>query len=354
MAAEGVTLNQYAMNLTGGERCGKNQLEAIRAGFHEMNVLFAASLPLNMSGEAEQEFFGPEARSSNFTELIEANLQRAIQYANGGGTGTVMPDIHVRCDDPNDYCDVGNKRDGKHVAYNIGNEPHINFCRRYFGLDGLEETVENVAANSTLNKDLMAYYNRATAWARQIMHISDVGEAIVEAASPQSTTEAVNNTWTLQEYRTPMNTSFLAGVANARPNTDNPNDVQTLKYGFGATRAKLLAGLSTQAPYDAANNAENYALFAQAKYIMQKKNFYPFMPAISFDDQVSLLADNDLQEGEKKRYACFDTTDVVKRNQRTKAIGDPIPNSAPGLSRRQIGGLDLGWAIAFLTILMIT
>lgn len=87
------------------------------------------------------------------------------------------------------------------------------------------------------------------------MHISDIGKAVVQRAvpgGPNSTTE-----WTMSVTQGAMNTSVLAGVLNERPDTDGPNNFQTLKYAYGVTRAKLLAVLSTQMPYDAANNAEN-------------------------------------------------------------------------------------------------
>jgi len=100
------------------------------------------------------------------------------------------------------------------------------------------------------------------------MHFSEVGRALVVRAvpgGPNSTTE-----WTLNKSEGAMNTSVLAGVMNERPD-GGPKDVQTLKYAYGVTRAKLLAVLSTQMPYDAANNAENYALYAQARYVLREK-----------------------------------------------------------------------------------
>lgn len=112
-------------------------------------------------------------------------------------------------------------------------------------------------------------------------------------------------------YNVPMNTSVLAGVMNERPKTNGPNDIQTLKYAFGATRAKLVAALSTQQSYDAVNNAENYALFALARYVMEKKGFYPSRPAIAVDNVGAALANKELQAGETRRFASFDTSDVV-------------------------------------------
>lgn len=126
-----------------------------------------------------------------------------------------------------------------------------------------------------------------------VMHFSDIGKAVVERAvpgGPNATTE-----WTLSVSQGAMNTSVLAGVLNERPDTDSPKDLQTLKYAYGATRSKLLAVLSTQMPYDAINNAENYALFAQARYIMAKKNFYPNVPIMDFPNEATVLTNENLQ-----------------------------------------------------------
>lgn len=149
-----------AAQLTGGEKCDDMQLERITKGFNEMNMLFQAAVRVDWNGEAELEFFGRRERIQNYTGMIEGNLKRAAQYANLKGNATRNPDIHVRCDDPNDMCDEGNKKDGKHPAYNIGNEPHINFCKRYFNLDPLEEKVDKEAGNQETNRDIMQYYNR--------------------------------------------------------------------------------------------------------------------------------------------------------------------------------------------------
>ena len=108
-----------------------------------------------------------------------------------------------------------------------------------------------------------------------------------------------------------MNTSVLAGVLNERPDMGGPDHVQTLKYAYGATRAKLLAVLSTQMPYDATNNAENYALYAQARYVMREKGFYPSLPIMDFPNEATVLTNENLQDGERIRHAYFDMTDVV-------------------------------------------
>ena len=142
-----------------------------------------------------------------------------------------------------------------------------------------------------------------------VMHFSDVGQAMVQRATPagrNSTTE-----WVISTTEGAMNTSVLAGVLNERPDSDQPKDLQILKYAYGATRSKLLAELSTQMPYDAANNAENYALYALARYVMAKKKFYPFLPIMDFSNEATVLTNENLQSGEKDKYADFDTSDVV-------------------------------------------
>jgi len=150
----------YAAALTGGERCSDKDIKAIREGFHEMNRLFRAALDPDWTRQAELEFFGREERISNYTEMIEGNLLRAAQYGNLEGNPARNPDIHVRCDDPNDLCDEGNKKDGRHMVYNIGNEPHINFCERYFELDSLDDEVDGEADQEQTKNNLLNYYNR--------------------------------------------------------------------------------------------------------------------------------------------------------------------------------------------------
>jgi hypothetical protein len=150
----------------------------------------------------------------------------------------------------------------------------------------------------------------ATAWARQVMHISAVGTAIVQRPVLNTQSNSTSE-WTTAISNGAMNTSILAGVANARPNTPGPNDIQTFKYAYGATRAKLVAMMSTQEPYDAANNAENYALYAQARYVMLRKDFYPNVPIMQIADEMVVLANEQLQDGGEKRYACYDAKDVL-------------------------------------------
>jgi hypothetical protein len=301
---------RFATSLTGGEGCDHDELSDIRSGFAEMATIFQAAIPYEPSGQAAVEFFGNPTRIQNYTEMIKKNLQRAANYGKTKGSeGRVNTDIHVRCDDPLGVCKFGNRREGSHAAYNIGNEPHIVFCQDYFHIDGLKKRVDKKAEDPTEKDKLMEYYTRATLWARMVMHISDIGKAVVVRAVPggrNSTTE-----WVTSKSEGAMNTSVLAGVLNQRPDTNGPKDVQTLKYAYGVTRAKLLAVLSTQMPYDAANNAENYALYAQSRYVMREKGFYPNVPIIDFPNEATVLTNENLQDGERVRFAYFDMTDVV-------------------------------------------
>ena len=266
---KGTAKTHFATSLTGGEGCDNDDLDDIRGGFADMVSIFQAAVPFEPTGQPSIELFGNERMTQNYTQMIAGNLQRAANYGKIEGTeGPANADIHVRCDDPMNVCRFGNKREGSHTAYNIGNEPHINFCDDYFRLDELEKRVNKKADNEMGKENLMNYYTRATLWARMVMHFSEVGRAVVVRAvpgGPNSTTE-----WTLNKSEGAMNTSVLAGVMNERPD-GGPKDVQTLKYAYGVTRAKLLAVLSTQMPYDAANNAENYALYAQARYVLREK-----------------------------------------------------------------------------------
>lgn len=307
---EGTTRVSYATALTGGEGCDNSDIEDIRDGFNDMTSLFAAAVPFDVSSQPSVEFFGSSIFHGNYTNMIANNLQRAANYGMvEGGEGIANSDIHVRCDDPIDICSYGNKREGSHAAYNIGNDPHINFCKDYFRMDELAKKVDKKSNNQMEKDRLMEYYNRATLWARMVMHFSEIGKAVVQRAIPgeaNSTTE-----WMMSISEGAMNTSVLAGVLNERPDNDAPGNRQTLKYAYGATRAKLLAVLSTQMLYDAANNAENYALYALGHYIMQRKGFYPNIPIMDFPNEATVLTNENLQDGERTKYAFFDMTDVM-------------------------------------------
>lgn len=323
---------ELAATLTGGEGCSSSNIEDIRDGFIEMTELFQAALPYDQNGQPAIELFGQPLRIANFSSMIENNLKRAAQYANLKGNETVNPDVHVRCDDPANICKKGNKREGDHVAYNMGNLPMINFCKAYFRLDGLDERVDKKSGNQMEKERLNEYYNRATLWARMVMHIADVGVAVVEKAIPARANSPSGREWETIVTEGPMNTTVLAGVLNDRPDGNGPNDPQTLKYAYGVTRSKLLAVLSTQMPYDAANNAENYALYAQARYILRKKGFYPNVPVMDFPNELSVLTNEQLQDGERCKYAYFDSSDVVPRPPNMELKAKPLPGAA---SRQQ-------------------
>lgn len=141
------------------------------------------------------------------------------------------------------------------------------------------------------------------------MHFSSVGKAIVEQAVQGGSNSSTE--WTTVTSQGAMNTSVLAGVLNERPEDDKYKDELILKYAYGATRAKLVAELSTQMNYDAVNNAENYALYAQARYIIAQKSFYPRLPIMDFSNEATVLTNANLQDGERDKYADFDSSDVV-------------------------------------------
>jgi hypothetical protein len=333
--------------LTGGEGCSSSDIEDIRDGFIEMTELFQAALPYDPNGQPAVELFGQPLRIANYSSMIESNLQRAAQYANLKGNETVNPDVHVRCDDPNKICKMGNNREGNHVAYNMGNLPMINFCKDYFKMGGLEERVDRKSGNQMEKERLHEYYNRATIWARMVMHIGDVGVAIVEKAIPARANSTSGREWETITTEGAMNTTVLAGVLNDRPDGNGPNDIQTLKYAYGVTRAKLLAVLSTQMPYDAANNAENYALYAQARYVLQNKGFYPNVPVMDFPNELSVLTNEQLQDGERSKYAYFASSDVVARPPNMELKANPLLGAA---SRQQpalmiLAALTVGFSL---------
>lgn len=140
-----------------------------------------------------------------------------------------------------------------------------------------------------------------------VMHIADVGQAVVMRATPNSQPNATRE-WNIVSETGPMKTSVIAGV---RDDKSGPMNIRELKYAYGATRAKLLTTLSTQNPYDALNNAENYALYALGRYVVQKKGFFPNMPLVNFGNDLAVLTNEQILDGDKKRFACFDMPDVM-------------------------------------------
>jgi hypothetical protein len=214
-------------------------------------------------------------------------------------------------------------------------------------MGGLEERVDRKSGNQMEKERLHEYYNRATIWARMVMHIGDVGVAIVEKAIPARANSTSGREWETITTEGAMNTTVLAGVLNDRPDGNGPNDIQTLKYAYGVTRAKLLAVLSTQMPYDAANNAENYALYAQARYVLQNKGFYPNVPVMDFPNELSVLTNEQLQDGERSKYAYFASSDVVARPPNMELKANPLLGAA---SRQQpalmiLAALTVGFSL---------
>ena len=124
---------------------------------------------------------------------------------------------------------------------------------------------------------------------------------------------------------------------------------QTLKYAYGVSRSKLLAVLSTQMPYDAANNAENYALYAQARYVLKKRGFYPNVPVMDFPNELSVLTNEQLQDGERCKYAYFDSSDVVSPPPNMQLKASPLPGAAP---KQQPALMILATLVVAITLAM--
>ncbi|KAL6705506.1 hypothetical protein ACN47E_006622 [Coniothyrium glycines] len=341
----------FATSLTGGEGCDRGDLDAIRAGFAEMTALFASATPFDATSQPSVEFFGSSLRNDNYTAMISANLERAANYGKlNGSEGPVNGDVHVRCDDPMGICKIGNRREGSHTVYNVGNDAHINFCQGYFKMDSLDKKVDRKADNQMARDQLMEYYNRAALWARMVMHFSEIGQAVVQRAvpaAPNATSE-----WALVVSQGAMNTSVLAGVLNERPDDRPGPNFPTLKYAYGATRSKLLALLATQMPYDAMNNAENYALYALSHYVMQRKGFYPNVPIMDFPNQATVLTNENLQDGERNKYAFFDMSDVVARPAGMEAKGQPLPSAASTTQMQSLS--QVGFTLAVMAYYCVT
>lgn len=335
----GQTNFALAAALTGSEGCSALQKGSIQNGFYEMNDLFTAAYPVDWNSDSITDYFGPAQRLQPFKDMVQQNLLHAHVYSYAHGAEAPNPDIHVRCDDPYKVCGSCSVGQGEYLAYNIGNEPHINFCPGYFRLGELSAIVNEVTGNKTLKEDMDAYYNRATAWARQVMHISVVGTAVLESKNLNGSSSTSH---------IPMGNSFLAGVKSSVPQLNN------LRYAYGALRAKWIAALSPQKPYDAPNNPENYAMYAQARYLEKTRNIYPRNPVLDLTSQSALLADEKLQDSANPKYGCFDRPNVVTADGRTngttvmKSAGSRFNLTSPHKSGKAF--FALFWALALISM----
>jgi hypothetical protein len=173
-------------------------------------------------------------------------------------------------------------------------------------------------SNETLKGDIEAYYNRgesipecssgrlanvtkATAWARRVLHPSEIGAAFHKIRMVKRT--GIPTIYSSQTFMIPMGNSLLTGV-EAVPR-------HSLKCAYGAVRAIWLAALSMQEAYDTPNNAEKYALYVHARYIEKAGKFHPKKPVVDLTSQSALLEDVKLQDSANPKYGCFNQTDVV-------------------------------------------
>ena len=78
-----------------------------------------------------------------------------------------------------------------------------------------------------------------------VMHISEVGVAVVVKPIANTQPNATSE-WRLDISEGPMNTSVLAGVMDARSDTDGPNNIRILKHAFGVTRETARHAFDTE------------------------------------------------------------------------------------------------------------
>lgn len=99
-------------------------------------------------------------------------------------------------------------------------------------------------------------------------------------------------------------------------------DVVTIGYNakrgdgraYGGARAKWLAASINHPPADPVNNAENYALFTLANYVIKTKGFYPRFPTI---DIRSL--ENGTDPGPDPFVNCYASSDSLHLCQSSQA-----------------------------------
>jgi hypothetical protein len=168
--------------LHGYEGCAAYQIDQIKEGYSNMITMvdgtgsvFTTYKPFDWNSAVAQDFWGPAERNRLYRPQIKGKAQKEVlicftpsvdfESANLDRLAAVTYDfrlnpfarsIHVRCDDPEDFCSPAKcAADGSLVyAYTINHKPHINFCNGYFTRKSLKE----VMAKSWASAD--GYFNK--------------------------------------------------------------------------------------------------------------------------------------------------------------------------------------------------
>jgi len=183
--------------------------------------------------------------------------------------------LHVRCDDPRKRCDKrpandpcepnppnhGDKPKKPPNAYSMNSDPDdgypmINFCKGFMGTPSLNRAFK--FGNGLKGPNRFAidkYANRGTIFLHELTHL----DLAADSAGDQPNPQVYDMTITLER--------------------DAGGFFNSMVYGGHGT--KLLARYQDDPGYYVQRNADNFAFFVLAKYIMSRNgNIYPHLPII--------------------------------------------------------------------------
>lgn len=242
-----------------------------------MSSLDGVKANIDWNEAAALEFLGPPGLNQRKQAQIQAVLANMATMIYSYSPFNHY--IHARCDDPkkkcqnrpqDDPCEPNPPNPGRapktlpnaytnNLDHNDG-YPMINFCDGFMNLRSLADGYTYGSALTRPAKyDIDNYNNRATTFFHELTHLS-----------------------------------LAADSTNGRPNPDVDDLTIAVRDGidgdivnfvaYGGLMTKLLARTTDNPGYYVQRNAENFAFFALAKYVMSKNgNIYPHLPMVHYE-----------------------------------------------------------------------
>ncbi|CAK1364023.1 hypothetical protein CB0940_04010 [Cercospora beticola] len=274
------TQNKMGTYLYGWEGCQPGQKDKIKKAYYDawtMSSLDGVKANIDWNEAAALEFLGPPGLNKPQQAQIQAVLANMATVIYSYINPFTHP-LHVRCDDPGKLCQNRSKDDrcqpksskpvdkperlpnaySKNTGYS-DDYPTINFCEGFMKLRSLEDGYSyGSALTAPARYDIDQYNNRATTFFHELTHLS-----------------------------------LAADSKNGRPNPDIDDLIISIKVGltrtsvypaYGGIATKLVARTTPDPGYYVQRNADNFAFFALAKYVMSRNgNIYPHMPVIHYE-----------------------------------------------------------------------
>ncbi|KAI9657865.1 MAG: hypothetical protein M1831_004101 [Alyxoria varia] len=273
-------LNKVGTYLYGYNGCDRAQRGKINDAFYDawvMSKIEGVYRNIDWNSAPALEFLGAPGVNKDQQAQIQAvfaNMATVIySYIN-----PFQHPLHVRCDDPkkecqkrpdNDPCQPDPPNDGAKPkptpeAYALNSDPDdsypmINFCDGFHNSRSLEDAIKRgTALRKPNNFKIDEYHNRAQIFFHELTHLHLAADS--EGGSPNP------EVWDL--------TISIKLTSDRSWNT----------VAYGGLSSKLIARYQTETGYYVQRNADNFAFYATAKYIMTRnKNVYPHLPVVKYE-----------------------------------------------------------------------